>query len=424
MGSRYVLYLPTVKGLYRSMDSAKTWEPWGPPTICPKNLAVNRFGDIFAVGEFSDSRSLDMGQTHRGLFVLRNNQENIWKETMLVERFSKDTGRSQTPTGPLAVVSDDQILVGTGCGVWECTDRGNRCIPVGPGLGTRQRTLEFGRIIAGISTVLGIIMAITTLANVLWLGSSRLLAEISAALVILSVVGLQKFRANLGSRVSFEETSPVYSLAVSHSRYGEVDPIQHPLILIAGRDKMYSCIWNGPIGLPRWFSPYSPPNDSLNNLVEFGDNIAAWTSHGVFVNWDARNANWQQLVIKGEMAISHRPLIASVKSPEDKRIWCINGPQMIIAEYESRDSVGSRRVVWDEDLLREGAPFEFAYDSSACTVTPPVFSPFFKDDGMAFAISFRHGVLKSTDGGLTWCKANEGIASVISAPIILTAPCS
>ena len=412
MGNKYVLYIPTVKGIYQSKDQGSTWKIFGPESICIKNIAVNQSGHIFAIGEISDASS-DIHQSRRGLFIFSKTKKS-WLETKLFERLSKDTGFAQTPTGALAVVKD-MVLVGTGCGVWGCTNEGKRFLPIGPGLTTVQKTIKFGLIVSGAAVVLGLILAIATLANITWLVSNHLIAVISSVSVLLSAFGLKNFRARLGPRLSFGETFPIYSLAVSHSYYGQGE-LEYPFVAMASCDKIYYCNMDDYLGVRSWYPPDPLPDNTLNNLIEFGSDIAAWTSNGVFIQSNGRD--WGMLNETG-VPIYCEHLIAASKSPDEKYIWCTNGAQMFRDKNEPKENNRSWQLVWDEALFEKQLSFTFAYDSSALVVTPPVFSPFYKDDGMAFAVSFRHGVIRSTDGGCKWDQSNNGITSRISAPIII-----
>jgi len=353
----YDVFLSVEDGLYVSYDGGDSWNLRGPSKVHPEEIVKTANGDIFGV-----NTHFPLAGETKGLCVLRND-ELYWRPTLLVDEYQADTGLMHMATGALALLSESIVLAATGAGVWACAQRGEKCYPIGPYIKKKRGWFEFR------------------------------------------------------DRLDFGDVPNIETLVISRSGYGDVNPAQYPLILAGSFKKMYWCRWGDGAqedGSQSWFRPYPAPDDWVTRLVEFGDNVAAWTRSGVFVNWDARHDNWEK-IDRGNSIQSHTPLLACAVSPDGKKVFCANGNgTMFTAEYDLVSSElhggGQPQInsfyTWLKN--RDSAPLSIWQKvwADKSWVCPPVFSPNYSKDHTAFTLCGSIGLLKSTDGGICWQPSN------------------
>lgn len=359
---RYALYVSTSGGLFRSVDQGQSWSRWGRETLIVERLLGTPNGDLFAIG--TQAEGADRAS---GLFLLPAD-ETAWRATRFTDRPDPQWGfRLRAVCFALLFPSHDNILVGTGAGLWLYNSAGTEHEPLGP------------------------------------------------------------------SGIRPDRPAAVLDVVVSRSHYGEVDPVMHPLILAACDSGMHWTRWGEP-----WFRPYPPPNDSLTRLTEYADSVAAWTSRGVYLNRDARAGDWEH--IDPAKADRMRELVYSVKedrrdparseklprnfvavrvAPDNETVWCSNGPQlwMAQADFGSTHYPHSWQCVWEDDRDSSFAPGR----GRRPFAMPPVFSPEYEQDHTAFAVTSCGGVIKTTDSGVTWAPANDGLDSPTGLELIAVA---
>ncbi len=356
---RYVLYVSTSRGMFRSVDEARSWHRWGPDTLIVERLIGTPNGDVFAIG--TQTQGTDRAS---GLFVLPSSEET-WHATRFTDRSDRRWGfRLRAVCLALLFPDEDDVLVGTGAGLWLHTPVSAEHRSLGP-----------------------------------WAGESR-------------------------------RPAAVLAVVVSRSHYGDVDPVEHPLILAACDSGMYWTRWG-----ESWFKPYAPPNDSLTRLSEYADSIAAWTSHGVYLNRDARAGDWEHIdpakadrmreLVHSVTKAGGRParaanepryFIAVRVAPDNQTVWCSDGPKLWMAQADFGWSryPHSWQCVWEDDRDSGYAPGR----GRRPLTMPPVFSPDYERDHTAFAVASCAGVIKSTDGGATWAQANDGLDSPVGLELV------
>jgi hypothetical protein len=342
MAHGFAVYAMTDHGVLRSFDSGETWEAVGQSSLRAEAMVGTGYGDLFAVGVLEP----DQGPKSNRLFVLVSDR---WLERDLVTRGHSDSGPARTPHPALSVLDRYRIVVGSEAGLWVIGTGGTEAYPCGPGVKV-QRTTR-------------------------------------------------------GDRYDLSDCRPVTAVAVSHSRYGDVP---EPLLLVVSGRRMYWCRWgDGADGYAQyWHSPLALPSDAqVTMLTEYGESVAAWTGQGVFLNYDARQANWSQIE-PGPDSYPGGELVAVTRSPDGKRIWCSTGAALLSATFDHP---------WTRDWRQVWPNAAAGKRRHGSAVMPPVFSPSFDRDGLAFALSDTGRLLRSSDGGLSWSEPRGGMGRGVRA---------